>query len=343
MANVMSVRLRVSCGYFLSVLLLFFPVCCDATGFVICVSTPLTPPKGFLWTIPAFLTGIVVFDLMMLLNRRSLWKTLIAEMVTLGLSIIIFLAVGFLPARGTSAPPPCLGLPHDPFFGLPWTKVWWIFLFWNGLGLMTILAGKLLLFRFKRPAHAWLVLVGDSVIFALLLVPYLWFHAPVHGWAGSYVRNDCVSHLCMVGEAIAGYAQHHGGILPETRTDEEFVRVVRPYLPEKASFHEGWHGDDLFICPLEGVRERKPRVYHWNAYFAGRDMSPLTALAQKAIGAIKDESIKCQLTCPLSRRNMMVLQVQDLRRPVLSCPAHHGFGNQPTLYVVDLMTSPSAK
>ena len=259
----------------LAVLLLGIPSFAHAHAIAVYVSTPVTPPRGWLWVPVVFVIGIIILDYAVLRNnvqmRRLAWRAL----ALLGIFFFIFFAIGSCAANRHTGPPPGLGPPHKAFYGFSWERVGGLFVFWNLIGLAFLLSAKSFLYRqlgILRSRRAPVLLLGNAGAYALALVPFILSNALTHGWTGSYVQMECRNRLNAMGAGLVRYADAHDGCLPDADTTEEVMRAIEPYLPSGV---KEWD-ERIDVCPAEEAYSRNPRPYDWNATFAGASLDQST-------------------------------------------------------------------
>jgi len=272
-----------------------------AHGLAVYVSTPVTPPKGWLWLPVLFMIASIVWDWFVLRGRVRWYNLIWREVLGLVVFFALFYAIGVFTAIMTTAPLPGLGPPHRAMYGLSLLGGGTVFLFFNAIGLLLFIRmKKLICWTLKLDLRERRALLHASKMsYILALLPYVVANAMAHGWAGGYVNRGCGRQLGMLGDALIGYAQANGDKLPEAKTFSEMFVAVMPYL-DPAKMEEG-----IEICPIEDVFNRKPRTYIWNARFSGAALSAYAG--------------------------------QPLDEPILRCPAVHDVGDTPALYPQDLL------
>jgi hypothetical protein len=281
---------------------LLIPSIACAHGLAVYVSTPVTPPKGWLWVPIVFVVGTIIIDCYALRKKVSPARLVWREFVVISIFFLIFYGIGSGCAKANTAPPPGLGPPHTAFYGLPFLSVAREFLTFNLLGLGLFLLSKTVLFFTLRvlDSGVWKKLcLAGTMAYAIALIPYVAANALTHGWAGSYVNWGCQDNISRIAHALVRYAEEHDGKLPEAESTETLIEEIDPPLRETIKRYKR----AVIICPIEAIYHKHPRPYEWNPSFSGLTLTELVS-------------------------------IDDY---VLRCPARHTFGGSPTLYSKDLL------
>lgn len=284
-------------------LVLGVPAIAYAHSLAIYASTPVTPPRGWLWVPIVFVIGTILLDYVALGRAVSLPKLIVRDLLCLFIFFIVFFAIGSCSAMMTTGPMPGLGPPHTAFYGMSVLGGGMVFLVFNALGLYIFLYSRRLLCATLKITEREIrrrLFGAGVVVYLLVLIPYVFASAMAHGWPGGHITMQCRMRVETIGAGLVGYAQEHGGALPRAETMEEVIAAVGPYLPEERS---RWL-DPLDTCPIEDVYEREPRPYVWNADFSGARLD--------------------------------ISEEYDENTPMIRCPAGHFIGESPALHYYDL-------
>lgn len=235
------------------------------------VSTPVSPPRGFEWLLPASLVAFAVLNIVAfraLLRMRRWFEGVLAPSVAVWIAAYVFYRIGRIAATRDTGPPPGLGPPSEPFWGWGWQEVGALFLKWNAYGLLFLLVGLILFGRlWRRPyiRKAPLVLALNIGAYLVLLIPYVASGALVHGRGGGYVRMDCESQIANLSLACIRYAEQHDGKLPEAKSMYSLLPQIEAYLEPR----EPWERHPIHVCRYGAARYREPTPYVWNAGLSG--------------------------------------------------------------------------
>jgi hypothetical protein len=275
------------------------------------LSTPVSPPAGFLWVI-LYSAVVMTMGTALVLRRRcglALGKGIGLSLAGFALFGVAFMLVGIVAGAMTTAPPPGLALGFPVFWGWGWREVGHLFIQWNGLGLLMFTA---CMFWFVRRAaqHAQVhsckktVLVLSPVLYLLCLLPYLFTGALASGRPGSYTLGACGLSLRQMGSALVKYSQIHDGKLPAGRTTAEILLALEPYLLGR------WRSYRIDVCPVRGPFEAKPEPYRWNQEVAGKSLAELAELPLPVV----------VLACPYPSHGSSRLLTSDLLVPCTLSP-----------------------
>lgn len=248
--------------------LYFLPTIACAHGFALYVSTPITPPREFIWWFP-FAVGILIIGTFVIM-RRFLSRR---RPVAIGLSVLAFIlfAVSFLmfglfAASVTTAPPPGLGVPCSTFWGMGWSRVGWLFIRWNIYGYLFLLGSLFLCGGTSRTKPRFKQLMKWTAAFYVAgIIPYVVTGAWVHGWAGGYIHMGCERRLEILNTALLEYVDNHHGQLPAADGMESLLKELKPYLADERIRYL----DPINVCPLGNAYERNPKAYEWNSLYSG--------------------------------------------------------------------------
>jgi len=285
-----------------ALLIMLVPAAAEAHTVIPFVSTPVTPPRGWWWLIAAFAlaSGVIDWHALKGLGVQT-WRFILLQVkcVVLLFACLFIIGAPIHFFSGQLLPTP---IPFGrAFYHTPTLFDLIPFLSWNALGLILFRVFKKRLYRnvglAPGPMHTSLIRRAE-MLYVGLLIPFLATNALTHGWLGPRIHQACERNLELIGEGLVGYANAHGGNLPQATITADVMPAVEPYLPDFA------RGAELYICPVEELCRRKPRTYIWNASFAGASL---------------DENAKPPST-----------------GPVMKCPADHGDVPAPKLNLADL-------
>lgn len=248
-----------------------WPVVSSAHGFVLYVSTPITPPRELVWWLPISLGLLVAGAFLILwqvLGRHWLASAGLALAAIAVFAVPFFMLGRFVESLST-APLPGLGLPNRTFWGMGWCRVGWLFVRWNLYGYGFLLASLFVCGGVRRTTH----LFARLAIFALLLymlgiMPYLTTGALVSGWGGGHVRMACDGRLEVLSSALLDYAAKHEGKLPTADGMNVLLNELQPFVSQERARHYA----SIDVCPLGGAYERDPKHYVWNTNFSGASL-----------------------------------------------------------------------
>lgn len=244
-------------------LIVCLPASAKAHGLVVYVSTPITPPREFLWWLP-FSIGILLFGSYLVIRRvagmdpKSSLARALAGVLAFG---VVFYLLGSTFAQMNTAPPPGLGLPHPVFWGLGWREEGLTFAVANLVGLVLFSASLLVSTKWKKAGSPDPRCAMFSVaIYAIALSPFVISGALTHGREGSYVKGACRITIQTLTRAAALYAQDHEGKFPKADGISTLIPQLRPYLAETS-------GPPLsapVLCAWGEALERHPQEYIWH-------------------------------------------------------------------------------
>jgi len=268
----------------IALFLCVLPATVSAHSFARYVSTPISPPKEFVWWFPVATAILLVgaFLIIWRLLRRHWLAAIGLSLCAVALFAIPFFMFGRFSASVSTAPPPGLGSPHPTFWGMGWRRVGSLFVRWNIYGYGFLLCSLFLcggvrrtIGRFKKLA-IWVL-----ALYAIAIIPYLATGALVHGWAGGYVHNGCQRRLEILNSALVEYADKHDGQFPTADGIEFLLEELEPHLSQDVIRYSV----PLEVCPLGGAYERQPKSYVWDASFSGarlQDVDPNRFFQEKA-------------------------------------------------------------
>jgi hypothetical protein len=247
------------------------------TGPVVFASTPVTPPRGWLWILPAFLIASIVWDWFVLRKTLVARKFLQLEAGNLLLFMLMLFLVGavfqigasflggFLPIRGL------LGPPFPVYYGMSSLGAGIIFAVVNFLVLALFLHMKDRLLGKVETSGALprkAVIGGAVIAYLLFLIPYFSAGATIHGHAGIRARAQCFVELHdFAGEALIRYADAHDNRLPASSTFVKVIKDIKSY--SSTDWNPRWPHKS---CPAEEAQSKNPRPYVWNSSLAGIEL-----------------------------------------------------------------------
>lgn len=279
----------------------------QAHGFAIYVSTPVSPPVRYEFV--SILALSVLFVANILLFKRVLlfaWdRSIIMSFLATAFFAVSFFVFGALCAGLSTAPPPGLGLRYAVYRGFGWGKVGGLFVTWNVLGLLFLLANVVLFGRLHkrlRERKVRIVLYVNVGAYLLSLVPYIATGALAHGWAGTYVGMDCNSQIRDLVAALGKCAEKNDRKFPVASSFDELYLQIAPYL-EKT---KGWHDNPIHFCPVGWAFERAPTPYVWNEGLSGRTFDVNDLMENDVI------PISCQYC---QRGAFQQLSLEDIEAP----------------------------
>jgi hypothetical protein len=237
-------------------------------------STPVTPPKGWLWVLPAFLIVYILWDWIILRKTVDTRKFLWLETVHfIEFMAVIFLATAILVIifGFTGGFLSGLGPPSPVFYGMSRLGSGIFFAVVNVFVLALFLHTKNRLLGKVEPSKASprkIAMGGAAIVYMLFLIPYLSVGAMTHGNAGGFSR--CFFQIRgIIGAPLIQYADANDGRLPESTTFAELTKDIAPYTGSKRNPP----GDTLsIICPAEKLFRKDPRSYIWNSSLAGVEL-----------------------------------------------------------------------
>lgn len=236
-------------------------------GFVVYVSTPVSPPDGLEWSWPMALAVLFLVNLATFRIMRW-WGWLQSGFRAIG-AIALFAAIFFAVGSCTeTVQPRSLGIPCHIYWGWGWTELGGLFVGWNTISSFAlVLAVAAASQLWKRPRKTAIIAIGiNLLVYAALCLPYITSGALAQGWVGAYARTQCSDHLELHMQAMIHYAKEHQGKLPDAKTLDELLTELRPYTRQPNLIQES----PLDTCPVGAAFERSPQRYTWNAWYAGR-------------------------------------------------------------------------
>ncbi len=284
----------------------FFSLMCreaSAHGFVIHVSTPITPPAGLVWLVPVSLAAVALSVLLAFrILRLATW--LESVLVSVSAALVFGLAFVFVGTIGASCfigPLPALGPPLGVYwrFRTGWLES--LFVIWNGIGVGVLLGVVFLVGRLWLPARREVrrkTLAFPVATYLLLLVPFLLTGSLAHGWAGGYVMMAGEQQLLDINRACLRYAMEHGGKLPVASTVDDLLPQIERYLKQP----KPRDGNPIQVHPAAWAFEKDPKPFVWKAQLSGQKAPKLP---------IADEE-KMPVTCPYTGCPML-FDLQDRR------------------------------
>ena len=242
-------------------------------GFVIYVSTPFSPPEGFLWVLFIYL-ALFVFGNLAIWRKHKIggWFQAICDPI---FSLIILAAIlfvyGFLGMQNF----PCFWILNPVYWGWRW-NLGAILIFSIGnivcfVGLMLILyrGGKLR--RHKSNGNLKRVLKYNLLIYLVCLIPYIVTGAYAHGWGGIYASMKCDSRIRRIHTAILEYAKEHDMKMPVAESIDDLIAEIEPYLYKDRDIKRKIE----IICPVSAAFERKAQSFKWNKEMSGKPIKNL--------------------------------------------------------------------
>ena len=145
---------------------------------------------------------------------------------------------------------------------------------WTWLTVLTLVGGCAALWSHPRLLVSWrfwTVLLANTVLYGLCLLPFFAHRTYAAGWTGNYVKRSCERQVAHLACALVRYTEEHDGRLPKARTMSDLVPQLQRYFDD----HRTWFTQPLHICPTEYLYERKPQPYRWNPKLSGLTMSDL--------------------------------------------------------------------
>ncbi len=284
-------------------LALLIPDQAQAHGFIIHVSTPITPPDTFRWLWPL---SLLVFVVSLLLTFRCLrlagWReSVIVSFIAVVAFAIVFYSIGRLWALSSTAPPAGLG-PPSPVY-LRWYSGYLqeLFISWNVFGAIVFLAATTLAGRLWLPARrkkGVIVMAMTVLVYVALLTPFIRSGAFAHGWAGGYVLGAGQSQLRDINRACFRYAKDHGGKLPVAQDIQELLPQIKKYLetPTPQSDYP------IYVCPAAWAFEKTPKTFVWNTKLSGQDAPKIPMYDNREL----------PVTCPYTEKHHHFRGFEDL-------------------------------
>ena len=276
-------------------LVLSLPSIAYAHGVAIYASTPVTPPRGWLWVPPIFVIASIALDWFVLRKGVPPRKFIRQELRSFTWYLLALVLVGLLiQTLGIfiSVPVPGFGPPFPAFYGLPplWPGI--VFLIFNVIALAVFLQAKRGLcdgVDLSATPMRRALIGGNVIIYILAIAPYIFAGAMSHGWAGGHIFVRCFHQTHYdIGEALVQYADEHDGRLPEAENFADLITAVEPYIDRDQRSRKKL----LDVCPEEAAFSKTPRPYTWNADFTG---ARLDVSAESLSG-------KPMLSCPRGHR-----------------------------------------
>lgn len=267
------------CVLLLPIILGLFQEQVFAHAFAYYASTPVTPPREFLWWWPVSMLLLVLgtwIPMRMSLGWSRLFS-LFTALIWVSVFAVVFFWMGRQVSLSSTAPEPGLGFPCATYWGRTFSQVGSIFLFWNVFGLFCLTtvpvvilfeAGKKIKISNRLTYWSWIMAI--PVCFALGLVPYIVQGAWVHGWGGGYVTSQCGKQIGMLHHALVMYALDHENRLPTADDFTQLYPQIKPYLPDENN-RTGWRGK-FDVCVIGKAWDRTPKPFLWNAGLTGKEV-----------------------------------------------------------------------
>ena len=264
-----------------------------AHGLVICPSTPLSPPKGYVSCSLVFVIALFVMYVHFLGRWKEgeklalHWRAVVST-ISIALSLLlVFGAVSYVRLRLGRGFSPAFGI-YRPLLGAD---------FWGRPGFLFLLANSFIAAAFALVLGIfWLSLVGRKSIVKVLLLfwlfylcallPFIATGAFCHGWAGGYVLGDCAYRRDLLTTAAFIYARCHENRLPIGANNDEIWPKLKPYLTLPHVGHSPRVEETLeqgLACPIAYLFEREKEGISWNDDISGLTLDEVCGQAERPL------------------------------------------------------------
>lgn len=254
-----------------------------AHGTSVFLSTPVSPPDGFLWAL-LWTMAVVTVGNGLVLNRfgrvptkRAIGSSFVAFL----LFAVVFNFLGAVAAGLNTAPPPGLALGQPVFWGWSWREVGALFATTNAIGMVLfaicLMVVSLTVGGQGASRSARLAFAAAPGLYLLALTPFLLTSALASGHHGGYTLRNCDRNLAQLGGSLHAYAEDHEGRLPVGKTLTEIMPSLQPYLRERSPIFR------VDLCPISAPYESNPETYYWNPELSGRALDEMEGLSGPAI------------------------------------------------------------
>lgn len=255
----------------------------QAHGTSVFLSTPVSPPDGFLWALLWTMVVVTVGNGLVLnrFGRVPMKRAIGSSFVAFLLFAVVFNFLGAAAAGVNTAPPPGLALGQPVFWGWSWREVGALFATANAIGIILfaicLMVVSLTVAGQSASRSARLALAAAPGLYLLGLAPFLLTSALASGHPGGYTMRSCDLNLVQLGGSLHAYAENHEGRLPVGKTLAEIMPSLQPYLRKRSPMFR------VDLCPVSAPYERNPEKYYWNSELSGRALDELQALPGPAI------------------------------------------------------------
>lgn len=254
------------------------------------VSTPVSPPSNFEWVYYTFLFVLIAVNVRLYWRMKDRHSKLLLALSGLFFFIyaFVFYFIGRLAATSTTAPPPGLGPPHWPLWGLGWDAVGALFVRWNIYGILILVVMSIaasFILRLKSRRSMLIIALANILVYTLFLTPYIFTGALTHGWCSTYTHDRCRRHITQLAEGIIEYQRHNKGRMPDARTMAELYVKVKPYLGHlyERDYHTKY---PIYYCPVGSTFEHDFPPFVWNNRLSGCTTEELAQLPQYEIAIL---------------------------------------------------------